>query len=330
MKALAFTRYGSPDVLAFRDGETPIPASGEVLVRVKAASLNEWDYGALQGESFVNRVIFGLRKPKKQILGSDIAGIVEAVGAGVTRFRPGDAVFGDLSGRWGGFAEFVCAKEEALAPKSPALSFEQAAALPQAGLLALQGLRALGPLRAGQELLINGAGGGVGTFAIQLALSAGVEVTAVDAPEKLDRLREMGARVLDYTREDFTQIGERFDLILDVKSTRSPFACARALRPGGAYVTVGGDMGRLLQILALGPWIAWTRNKRIRLLALKPNQGLADLNAHCEAGRLAPVIDGPYPFEQAIEAFRHYETGRHFGKVVFRLEHGEQALGPHR
>lgn len=240
MKAIVFTEYGSPDVLELREVEKPTPKDDEVLVRVHAASVNDWDVGALRGTPFVNRVLFGLLKPKKRILGSDIAGRIEAVGKDVLQFQPGDEVFGDLSGDWGGFAEYVCARENALVLKPASMTFEQAAAIPQAALLALQGLRDKGHIQPGQRLLLNGAGGGVGTFAIQIARLYGAEVAAVDSGEKLDMLRSLGAaHVIDYTRDDFTKAGPRYDLILDVKTNRSMFAYASALRPDGTYVTVG-------------------------------------------------------------------------------------------
>jgi NADPH:quinone reductase-like Zn-dependent oxidoreductase len=321
MKAVVFTKYGSPDVLELKDVERPTPKDDEVLIRVHAASLNDWDCGALDGTSFVNRLIFGILKPKKQILGSDIAGRIEAVGKDIRQFRPGDEVFGDLSGRWGGFAEYVCAREKSLVFKAPNMTFEQAAAIPQAAMLALQGLRAMGRMQPGQKLLINGAGGGVGTFAIQIAKLDGVEVTAVDSAEKFDLLRSMGAaHVIDYSQEDFTRNGQRYDLILDIKTTRSIFDYARALAPNGTYVTVGGSMARLFQALLLGPWISITRNKKICLLSLKPNQGLADMNELFEAGKLVPVIDGPHRLSEVPKAFRHFGGGRHKGKVVISME----------
>lgn len=331
MKAIVFTTYGSPDVLELKEVERPTPQNDEVLVRVQATSLNEWDWGALHGQDVVNRLLFGLRSPKKtrQILGSDIAGRVEAVGRDARRFKPGDEVYGDLSGRWGGFADWVCAPEKSLTLKSPGMTFEQAAAIPQAGLLALQALRLMGPLQPGQKLLINGAGGGVGTFALQLVRSHGVEVTAVDAPGKLDMLRALGAaRVIDYTREDFTRTGQRYDLILDVKTTRSVLACARALRPEGTYVTVGGSMARLFQALLLWPWIALVQRKTIRLLALKPNEGLATFNELFEAGQVLPVIDRCFDLSETAQAFRFYGEGQHKGKVVVTLALPNRAAPP--
>ena len=243
MKAMVFTRYGPPDVLELRDVEKPVPKDDEVLVRVRAVSINDWDWGALHGTDFVNRVIFGLLKPKKgkQVLGSDIAGTVEAVGKNVVRFRPGDEVFGDLSGTWGGFAEYVCAREKALALKSPGMSFEQAAAIPQPAMLAVQGLRDVVTIRPGQKVLINGGGGSTGVFAIQLAKLYGAEVTAVDSAAKLDLMRSLGAdHVLDYARDDFTTRPERYDVILDVKTRRPVPECLRALNRDGTYVTLGG------------------------------------------------------------------------------------------
>lgn len=321
MKAIVFKRYGSPDVLELREVEKPTPGDDEALIRVHAVSLNDWDWAALHGIPFVNRLIFGLLYPRKQILGSDIAGRVEEVGKNVRQFRPGDEVFGDLSGQWGGFAEYVCARENALALKAPGMTFVEAAAIPQAAMLALQGLRAMGPIRPGQKLLINGAGGGVGTFAIQLANVYGLEVTAVDSPGKLDMLHSMGAaHVIDYTREDFTRNGKLYDLILDVKTTRSILDCARALSHNGTYVTVGGSLIRLFQALLLRPWISMTRKKNIRVLGLKPNEGLTEMKELFEAGRVAPVIDGPYELSEVPKAFRHFGERSHKGKVVVSLE----------
>ena len=320
MKAMVFTKYGSPDVLELKDMEMPVPGDDEVLVRVLAVSINDWDWSALHGVPHVNRLIFGLRSPKKQILGSDIAGRIEKVGKNVLRFRPGDEVFGDLSGRWGGFAQYVCASENKLALKAPNMTFEQAAAIPQAGLLALQGLLAMERFQPGQKLLINGAGGGVGTFAVQIAKMHGVEVTGIDSPCKLDLLRSLGAdHVIDYTREDFTRSGRRYDLILDVKTTRSLFNCARALNPNGRYVILGGSMAQFVQVLLLWPWFVMTQNKKFHFLALKPNKGLDSMNELFKAGKLVPVIDGPYQLSDVPEAFRRFGEGRHKGKVVITV-----------
>jgi len=321
VQAVVFTKYGSPDVLELKDMEKPTPKGDEVLVRVHAVSINDWDWGALHGTPFVNRLIFGLLKPKKQILGSDIAGRIEAVGKNVRRFQPGDEVFGDLSGTWGGFAEYVCARENALALKAPHMTFEQAAAIPQAAMLAVQALRDVGRIQSGQKLLINGAGGGVGTFAIQIAKLYGVEITGVDSAEKLDMLRAMGVEhVIDYTQEDFTKSGRVYDLILDVKTKRSISDFARVLAPNGTYVTVGGDMPRLFQALLSWPWMSMVRKKNIRLVSLKLNKDLAYMKELFEAGKVIPVIDGPYKLSEVPEALRYFGEGRHKGKVVITLD----------
>lgn len=252
MKAIVFTKYGTPDVLELKEVDKPIPKDDEVLIKVCAVSINDWDWGLLQGD-FINRLLSGLLKPKKKILGSDIAGRIEAVGKNVKQFQPGDEVFGDLSGQWGGFAEYVCARENALALKPASMTFEEAAAIPQAAMLAIQGLRDKGQIQSGQKLLINGAGGGVGTFAIQIAKLYDVEVTGVDSSGKLDMLRSMGFdHVIDYTQEDFTKNGQRYDLILDVKTNRSMLDYMRALSPNGIYVTVGGSMVDFFKLYCCG------------------------------------------------------------------------------
>lgn len=319
MKAIIYTKYGGPEVLQLKEVEKPYPKDDEVLVKVYAASINDWDDGLLHGD-FINRLINGLFKPKKKILGSDIAGRIEAVGKNVTRFKTGDDVYGDLSGRWGGFAEYVCARKKALALKPASMSFEEAAAIPQAAMLAVQGLIDKGKIKQGQKLLINGAGGGVGTFAVQIAKLYGVEVTGVDSTGKLDMLRSMGFdHVIDYTKEDFTKNGQCYDLILDVKTKRSMFDCAHALSRNGIYVTVGGSMGRLFQALLFAPWISMISKKHIRLVALKKNKDLAYMNELFEAGKIKPVIDGPYQLDEVPEAFRIFGKGDHKGKIVITM-----------
>ncbi len=243
MRAIVYYKYGTPDNLRLEEIDKPVPKEDEVLIRVHAVSINDWDSGLLQGD-FINRMLNGLRKPKRKILGSDIAGRIEAVGKNVTQFKTGDEVYGDLSGQWGGFAEYVCAKEKFLALKPASMSFEVASAIPQAAMLAVQGLIDKGKIKQGQKLLINGAGGGVGTFGVQIAKLYGVEVTGVDNTGKQDMMRSMGFdHVIDYTKEDFTKNGKCYDLILDVKTNRSMFDYARALCPHGVYVTVGGSIG---------------------------------------------------------------------------------------
>lgn len=296
MKAAVMKRYGAPDVLETRDVPTPTPKANEVLVRVHAASINDWDYGLLLGTSLLGRMMSGLFRPKLQILGCDIAGSVEAVGEGVEAFQSGDEVYGDLcTSGFGAFAEYACVPTASIARKPAGMTFEQAAAIPQAGLLAWQGLIDVGRIRSGQKLLLNGAGGGVGTFALQIARLYDVEITVVDKPGKLDMLRALGAdHVIDFLEEDFTDGDKRYDLVLDVKTNRSPFVYLRALNPGGTYVTVGGSIPRLLQTLALGPIISRIYGKHVRLVQLKPNKDLGHMNEMFGSGKLLPVLEGPY------------------------------------
>lgn len=319
MKAMVQTRYGPPDVLELKELERPTPREDEVLVKVHAASINEWDWGRLRGTPLVNRAMFGFFKPraKHRILGCDISGRAESVGANAQRFTPGDDVFGDLShSGWGGFAEYVCAREDALAMKSPAMSFAEAAAVPQAGLLALQGLRK-GGITRGQRVLINGAGGGAGTFAIQIAKSLGAEVTAVDSGEKLDVMRRVGADyVVDYEKEDFTRRGETYDLVVDVMARRSLADYRRALTPGGMCVLLGGSTSVILRSIIFGSLGA----KKVTLLLHKPDVGdLAHMNALYEEGKVLPVIDRSYTLDELPEAFRYYESGHHKGKLVVTM-----------
>jgi len=316
MKAIVYTKYGPPDVLQLKEVAKPIPKDNEVLVEVHAASVNDWDWGLLRGKPFVNRLLFGLRKPKVKILGCDIAGRVEAVGRNVKQFQPGDEVFGDTSGcGMGGFAEYVCARENVLAPKSASMTYEQAAAVPQAAVLALQGLRK-GQIQPGQKVLINGAGGGVGTFGMQIAKSFGAEVTGVDSTGKLDMVRSIGAdQVIDYTKEDFTKSGRRYDLILDVVVYRSIFDYKRALSPKGIFVMIGGSIPRVFLIALTAPLI--TRSKKLVILAHKSNsKDLIFMNDLFEAGKVAPVIDRRYPLSEVAEALRYFGKGHVQGKVV--------------
>lgn len=273
MKAVVFTKYGLPDDLELKEVEKPSPQENQVLIKVQAASVNSWDWELLIGKPFANRLMFGLLKPTKiQSLGCDVAGRIEAVGSKVTKFQLGDDVYGDPSGGgWGGFAEYVCARENELVRKPDAITFEQAAAVPQAALLALQGLRFNGQVQAGQKVLMNGGGGGVGTFAIQLAKLYGAEVTGVDRTEKLDLMSSMGAdHVIDYTEEDFTKNGQRYDLILDVASHRSVFDYKRALSSDGAYAMIGGSSAFIFRLTILKPLISTTGRKKWVFYFIKP------------------------------------------------------------
>jgi NADPH:quinone reductase-like Zn-dependent oxidoreductase len=328
MKAIVYTKYGPPDVLQLKEVEKPSPKDNEVLIKVHAASINSWDWGLLRGKPFVNRLFFGLLKPKTKILGCDIAGRVEAIGRNAKQFQPGDDVFGDISGSgWGGFAEYVCARENILALKSSSMTFEEAAAVPQAGLLALQGIRDKGHIQRGQKVLINGAGGGAGTFAVQIAKYFGAFVTGVDSKRKLDMLRSIGAdQVIDYTKEDFTKNGQRYDLILDVVTYRSIFDYKRVLRPKGIYVMLGGgSWARVFQAMSLGPLISMTGSKKMRILMHRPNTSdLFFMNELFEAGKVAPVIDRRYPLNETAEALRYFGEGNHKGKVVITVEHNDK------
>ncbi|MGH8925512.1 MAG: NAD(P)-dependent alcohol dehydrogenase [Acidimicrobiia bacterium] len=309
------TEYGSPDVLSLREVDKPTPGEHEVLIRVHAASINASDVEGLRGKPLYARIDGPLR-PRTKILGSDVAGLVEAVGEGVELFRPGDEVFGDvLYHGAGAFAEYVSVKESApLVVKPPHLSFEQAATLPQATVIALQGIA--DRVGSGERVLINGAGGGAGTFGVQLAKAAGVEVTAVDNEWKQEHMRSQGAdRVIDYRREDYTRDWDRYDLIMDLACHRSIFAIRRALAPRGRYAVVGGSVAGLLQAAVLGRLIG--RGKRFAVLIVKPNkEDLARAATLVGEGTLRPIVDRSYPLEEAAEALRYVEEGRARGKVV--------------
>lgn len=315
MKAAMRTQYGPPQVLSVREVTKPVPGDGEVLIRVHAASINASDTEGLAGKPLYARIDGPLR-PRTKILGSDVAGTVEGVGAGVSLFRPGDEVFGDtLYHGAGAFAEYVSVKEGApLVIKPPHLSFEQAATLPQAAVIAIQAISKR--VQNGDQVLINGAGGGAGTFAIQLAKAAGAEVTGVDNEWKQEHMRSQGAdRVIDYRREDYTQDRGRYDLILDLAGHRSIFAIARALAPGGRYAVVGGSVASLLQAVIVGPLVG--RRKRLGLLIVRPNKADLDQAASLVAdGTLHPVIDRIFPLAAVPEALSYVGEGRALGKVV--------------
>ncbi len=321
MKSIVLTKYGSPDVLKLQEIAKPCPEDDEVLIKVYATTVNDWDWCFMRGKPYAYRLFFGLLKPKVSVLGAEVAGAVEAVGNSVTEFKPGDDVYGDISeSGFGGFAEYVCVRKDALCNKPAEMTFEQAAATPHAAMLAFQGLVGAGGIQRRQRVLINGAGGGVGTFGVQIAKQYDAEVTGVDGAEKLTLLRSMGFdRVIDYRQEDFTKTGP-YDLILDAKTDRSTFKYARALAPNGTYVTVGGRTIRLLQAILLGPLFSRLARKNIRALALKPNKGLAYINDLFEAGKLKWAIDGPYPLSEVPQAIQYFGEGKHKGKVVIAVE----------
>ncbi|GIW25236.1 NAD(P)-dependent alcohol dehydrogenase [Meiothermus sp.] len=318
MKAITYEQYGQPEVLQFKEVEKPVPKDNEVLVKVRAASLNAYDWHILTADIFLVRLNRGLFKPKIPILGADIAGEVEAVGKEVRRFKPGDAVFGSLAS--GGFAEYACAPEKVLAPKPANLTFEAAAAVPMAALTALQALRDAGGLQAGQKVLIHGAAGGVGTFAVQLAKLLGAEVTAVSSSRNLEQSRQLGADyVIDYTQEDFAQKGQLYDLILGVNGYRPLSVYRRALAPNGRYVMIGGTPSQIFQALLLGPWMSRKGQKMGNMLASIRSQDLDYLKERLEAGQLVPVIDRRYTLAETADALRYLGSGHARGKVVIAV-----------
>lgn len=313
MRALVIERYGPPeDVLRLEQMPQPQPKPGEVLVRVHATSLNSWDWDSVIGTP-MGRVT-GPFKPPFKILGADIAGTVEAVGQGVTTLKPGDKVFGDLSGgKWGGFADYVCAPASVLALIPPGLSFIHAAAIPQAGGLVLQALRKFPQLGPGHTVVFSGAGGGVGTFGIQLAKAAGATVIAVDRQEKREALLALGAdSFIDYQSEDFTEASERYDLIIDVVANRPARHYRRALKPGGRLVVIGGTISGLIRILAASPF---SRGKTLSILPYK----VSPADNLTLAAQTRPVIDSTFPLEDGAKALRRLGDGHHVGKVIVTM-----------
>lgn len=320
MKAIVRDEYGSPEVLQIREVPKPVPTDDQLLVKVRAVSLNRSDWEGLTGKPLYARM-GGLWRPGNPILGSDIAGRVKTVGRNNSQFKPGDEIFGEMGGYSGGFAEYVCTSGKAWALKPSGMSFETAAAIPQAGVIALQGIRDKGPIQPGQKVLINGAGGGAGSFAIQLAKRYGAEVTGVDNAEKLDFMRSLGAdHVIDYTREDFTKNGKKYDFILDLIAYRSAFAYARALLPHGKYYAVGGSVLTFLQFFLFGPWIRKNSGKQVRLLAVQRNRkDLEYITELCASGQIVPVIDQTYPLSEVPQALRYLGEGHAKGKVVISV-----------
>jgi NADPH:quinone reductase-like Zn-dependent oxidoreductase len=323
MKAITYNKYGTTEVLKLKEVEKPTLKDNEVLIKVHAVSVNSWDWELLRGKPFLTR-LGGLLKPKYKILGADIAGQVEAIGKEVKLLLPGDEVFGDISWcGWGGFAEYVCAHENALSLKPATMTFEEAASIPQAAVLALQGLRDKGKIKEGQKVLINGAGGGVGTFALQIAKLYGADVTCVDRAEKLNMLLSMGAdQVIDYAQEDFIQKGQSYDLILDIVGYRSIFDFNRILNPKGTYVMVGGSLLRIFQCIFVGPLFSKTSGKKMAILVHKPNRNDQNyLKQLFMAGTVVPVIDKQFPLSKAADAVRYLGEGHAKGKVIIRVEH---------
>lgn len=318
MKAFVYEKYGSADVLHLTEMAKPIPTDEQILIKIQAVSINGSDREGLIGKPAYAR-LGGL--PKNNILGSDIAGRVEAVGKDNTQFKVGDEVFGEIPGYHGGFAEYVCTRGKTLMLKPADMTFEEAAAIPQGGVIAYQAMREKGNVQAGQKVLINGAGGSVGTFAIQLAKLYGAEVTGVDNTGKLDFLRSIGVdHVIDYTKADFTRNKNQYDLILDVIAHRSAFAYARALKPNGTAFFVGGSVPTLFQILLMGPLIKKMTGKHVQILMVPQNRkDLIAITELCQAGKVRPVIDKIYQFNELPEAMRYVSEGHAKGKVVITM-----------
>lgn len=325
MKAVLLKKYGNSEDLEIGDVPCPVAQDDQVLVKVRAASVNDWDWSMVRGKPGYIRLICGLTKPKVRIPGVDVAGQVVEVGKDVKGLQVGDLVFGDLSMcGFGSFAEYVCAPESALTLKHKAKTFLEAASMPHAAALAYQGLHTLGGLQAGQSLLINGAGGGVGTLGVQMAAAIGVEAVGVDSAAKADAMRRVGfVRTIDYRQQDFTAEDAAYDLILDTKTNRSPLRYLKALKPGGTYVTVGGTMGRLIQTLLLGRLIQQKTKKRVRILGLKPNEGMREVSELYAEGKIRPVVDRSYPLEETPQAITHFGSANHIGKVVIDVCEGE-------
>ena len=322
MKAIVCRTYGSPDVLKFEEVPKPTPKENEVLVKVHAASANAGDWHLMRGDPFLIRLMFGLLRPKAEILGADIAGKVEAVGSNVKQLKPGDEVFGDISGcGFGAFAEYVSVPENALALKPANISFEEAAAASSAAITALQGLRDAGKIQSGQKVLVNGASGGVGTFAVQIAKSFGAEVTGVCGTGNMEMVGSIGAdHVIDYRKEDFTKNGKHYDLILDAAAFRSIFDYLPALSSKGIYVMIGGSTAQFFQSMFAAPWISMTGSKKMtNILKKVNNKDMVFMKELLEAGKVKSVIDRRYPLTETAEAIRYLEKGHARGKVVITV-----------
>jgi NADPH:quinone reductase-like Zn-dependent oxidoreductase len=327
MKAITYTRYGSPDVLRLEEVEKPAPRANEVLVQICAASVNAYDWRYVRADPFLVRLVGGLFRPRNPRLGADIAGRVEAVGSDVTQFRPGDEIYGDLAASGNGaFAEYIAVPEHAVALKPANLTFEQAAAVPMAAVTALQALRDGGKIRAGHKVLINGASGGVGTFAVQIAKSFGAEVTAVCSTRNVAMVRSLGAdHIIDYKREDITRSAQRYDLILAVNGYHPLLAYRRMLRPEGRYVMAGGEGAQLFETLLFGPLMSLVGRKRLAPFTATPSsKDLLVMKELLEAGKVVPVIDRCYPLGETAEAIRYLEDGHARGKVVITVMQGSQ------
>ncbi len=327
MKAYTIKNYGVPHkVLRIEQLEPPEPKNTEVLVRVFATTINDYDWCITTGKPFAYRLYFGLFRPKKKLMipGMEVAGVVEQIGGNVTKFKGGDAVYGDISEfGFGSFAEFLCVDEKALERKPESMSFEEASSIPHAAMLALQALRDVGQLKEQQKILINGGGGGVGSFGVQIAKLYNTDVTGVDTGEKLKAMKAQGFdKVLDYKKEDFTKSDQQYDLILDCRTNRSLWKFLKVLKPGGKYVSIGGRSGKLLQMIYMGPILKLFSKKRVHMVMLKANKDLEYINQLYEDNKINCVIDGPYGFDKIPWAIQRFGDGLHHGKIVISVNQG--------
>jgi len=322
MKAIVVNKYGGPEHFQLKDVDKPTPKEDEVLIKIHATAVNDYDWCLMTGKPYLYRLMFGLIKPNNQIPGMELSGVIEALGEKAASFKVGDAVYGDISDYgFGSFAEYICINAKALVLKPTKMSFEEAASIPHAAMLATQGLIDIGKIQTGQQILINGAGGGVGTFGLQIAKLKGAVVTGVDTGDKLKMMKLIGFdHVIDYKKEDFTKNGLCYDLILDAKTNRSIFSYMHSLSIHGRYVTVGGELSRLLQIFLLKPWFSKFSQKSIAIVVLKPNKDLDYVNELYEAGKIKPIVDGPYKLSEVPELIQYFGEGKHTGKVVITLE----------
>lgn len=321
MKAAYFTEYGAPEkVLTIKDIEKPTPKDNEILIKVHAAAVNDYDWSLVTGKPKAYRLFFGFFKPKHQT-GMEVSGVIEAIGEKVKKWRVGEEVYGDTSNfGFGAFAEYMSINENAVVKKPSGMSFVDAASLSHASLLALQGLRDVGKIQSGQKILINGGGGGVGSFGIQIAKTYNCEVSGVDSEDKLDMMKDMGFdHVIDYRKEDFTKMGIKYDLILDCRSNKSPFACSKALKEKGKYVSIGGEINTLLSIFFWGKVISLFSKKRISILGLKSNVGLEYIQDLYDQKKITCTIDGPYPLAEVPRLIQYFGEGKHKGKIVVQV-----------
>lgn len=322
MKAQVFEKYGNPEqVLHLVEQEKPIPKDNEVLVKIVATAINDYDWSMVRGKPLLYRLLFGLQKPKSKIPGMELSGIVEEIGSKVTQKRVGEAVFGDISNfGFGTLAEYIAVPENELLSKPDMLSFEDATAIPHASTLAYQAIKKIGGIQKGQKILINGGGGGVGTLGLQIAKTYQCHVTGVDSVPKLQMMHDLGYdQVLDYKETDFTSTGETYDLILDCKTSSSAFSYLKALKENGNYISIGGHANNLISLLFWGKILSVFTNKKLQILALKPNEGLDELADMVISGLLKTQIDGPYSLEEVPRLIQYFGEGLHQGKIVIKL-----------